>query len=128
MVLNTKVAHGKAQVGLREYGKRQLLRRLQLQGRLLKATTPELTHRRQNVNEDAHNIAPNSLGRLEGVASCTKQAENFVMYFIINGKPSISLGGLKEKNPNQTYFRVGNTGMSQGFEVLEQVVKRGRPL
>lgn len=66
MVLNTKVAHGKAQVGLREYGKRQLLRRLQLQGRLLKVATPELTHRRQNVNEDAHNIALNSLGRLRG--------------------------------------------------------------
>lgn len=50
------------------------------------------------------------------------------MYFIVNGKPSISLGGLKEKKPTQTDFRVGNTGMSQGFEVLEQVVKRGRPL
>ena len=56
--------------------------------------------------------APNKLKFL----SCT--------YFIVNGKPPISLGGLNEKKPTQTDFRVGNTGMSQGFEALEQVVER----
>lgn len=62
-VVSTKVTHGKAQVGLRECGKQQLLRSPQPQGRLF-ATSPEQTQTSECQSRALATFAANSLGRL----------------------------------------------------------------